>query len=77
MLHQLIRALIVEGSDPRVEMLAQLPSHQRDMVDGILEIVLMVDDLENRRRIVDAMLRKFVAEGIDFDHGLFVRACGC
>ena len=67
----------MEGADPRAEMLAQLPGRQRDMVDGILEIVLMVDDLENRRRIVDAMLRKFVAEGIIFDHDLFVQACGC
>ena len=77
MLHDIIRSLIMEGADPRAQMLAQLPAHQRDMVDGILEIVLMVDDLENRRRIVDAMLRKFVAEGIIFDHSLFVQACGC
>lgn len=77
MLRSLIRSLIMEGADPRAEMLAQLPAHQRDMVDGILDIVLQVDDLENRRRIVDSMLRKFRAEGIDFNHSLFVQACGC
>jgi hypothetical protein len=77
MLHDIIRSLIAEGTDPRSEMLAQLPGHQRDMVDGILEIVLMVDDLDNRRQIVDAMIRKFRTEGILFKHDLFVQSCGC
>ena len=77
MLHTVVRSLLRESPDTRQQMLAQLPGFQRDMVDGILDIVLRVDDLDNRRRIVGDMIQKFQDEGISFDYDLFVQACGC
>lgn len=77
MLHAVVRSLLRESPDTRQQMLAQLPGFQRDMVDGILDIVLRVDDLDNRRRIVDDMIQKFQDEGIRFDYDLFIQACGC
>ena len=77
MLHTVVRSLLRESPDTRQQMLAQLPGFQRDMVDGILDIVLRVDDLDNRRRIVGDMIQKFQDEGIRFDYDLFIQSCGC
>jgi hypothetical protein len=58
-------------------MLAHLPAFQRDMVLGIREILVQVDDDDNRCRIVKNQVRKFHAEGIHFDYREFGFACGC
>jgi hypothetical protein len=58
-------------------MLTHLPAFQRDMVLGIREILVQVDDDDNRCRIVKNQVRKFHAEGIHFDYREFGFACGC
>jgi hypothetical protein len=72
---------LVEGkSGPRARALsdlaASLDSDQRDMITGIVEILVQVDDEENRRRIVAGLTRKLRGEGIEVDGELFARACG-
>jgi hypothetical protein len=49
---------------------------QRDMITGIVEILLQVDDEGNRRRIVAGLTRKLRGEGIKLDGEMFARACG-
>ena len=57
--------------------LTHLPAFQRDMVLGIREILIQVEDDDNRRRIVKDQVRKFSKEGIHFDYREFGFACGC
>ena len=47
------------------------------MVLGIREILIQVEDDDNRRRIVKDQVRKFSKEGIHFDYREFGFACGC
>ena len=51
-------------------------SHDRDMVVGVAEIIRMVDDMDNRDEIVDAMMDKFDNEGVNYDVDEFVEMCG-
>ena len=39
-------------------------ANDRDMVVGVAEILRMVDDMNNRKEIADAMLRKFKSEDV-------------
>jgi hypothetical protein len=54
------------------------PGHEndRDMVVGVAEIIRMVDDMNNRKQIADAMLRKFKAEDVIHNAGEFLTLCG-
>jgi len=54
------------------------PGHEndRDMVVGVAEIIRMVDDMNNRKQIVDAMLRKFKSEDVIHNAGEFLTLCG-
>lgn len=54
------------------------PGHEndRDMVVGVAEILRMVDDMNNRKEIADAMLRKFKSEDVIHNAGEFLTLCG-
>ena len=54
------------------------PGHEndRDMVVGVAEILRMVDDMNNRKEIADAMLRKFKSEDIIHNSKEFLTLCG-
>lgn len=52
----------------------QVP-HQKDMYDGIVEILLMVNDEKNRMSIANKMMSKFRKEGVVFDKSKFIKDC--
>jgi hypothetical protein len=47
-----------------------------DMVVGVAEILRMVDDMNNRKEIADAMLRKFKSEDVIHNVKEFLTLCG-
>ena len=50
-------------------------SREKPMVTGIAEIIRMVDDLENRKRIAEHQIRQFKSEGIEFNYEEFLELC--
>ena len=50
--------------------------NQKEMVDGIIEIVRQVKDINNRKTIVKDMIKKFKKENIDVDYNKFMKDCG-
>jgi hypothetical protein len=54
------------------------PGHEndRDMVVGVAEIIRMVDDMNNRKEIAEAMLRKFKSEDVIHNTSEFLTLCG-
>ncbi len=54
------------------------PNHDfdRDMVVGVAEILLMVDDMNNRKEIADKMVQKFYSEKVTFDEMEFLKLSG-
>ena len=54
----------------------ELEGNEVPMVDGIIEIVRMVKDMNNRMEIAKNMITKFKQEGIDFDYNKFLSDCG-
>jgi hypothetical protein len=54
------------------------PGHgnDRDMVVGVAEILRMVDDVNNRKEIAEAMLRKFKSEDVIHNAKEFLTLCG-
>jgi hypothetical protein len=50
--------------------------NDRDMVVGVAEILRMVDDMNNRKQIADAMLRKFKSEDVIHNAKEFLTLCG-
>ena len=49
---------------------------QKEMVDGIIEIVKKVKDINNRKLIVKDMIKKFKKENIKTDIKKFMKDCG-
>lgn len=54
------------------------PNHDfdRDMVTGVAEILLMVNDMNNRKEIADKMMQKFYSEKVTFDESEFLKLSG-
>ena len=50
--------------------------NDRDMVVGVAEILRMIDDMNNRKEIAEAMLRKFKSEDVIHDAKEFLTLCG-
>ena len=50
--------------------------NDRDMVVGVAEILRMVDDINNRKEIAEAMLRKFKSEDVIHNAAEFLTLCG-
>jgi hypothetical protein len=50
--------------------------NDRDMVVGVAEILRMVNDMNNRKEIADAMLRKFNKEDVIHNVDEFLTLCG-
>jgi len=55
----------------------KLDNNEYQMVDGIVDILNQVLDVENRKSIADNMVRQFKDEGIQFDYTKFYKAIGC
>jgi hypothetical protein len=54
------------------------PNHNfdRDMVVGVAEILLMVNDMDNRKEIANKMMQKFYSEKVTFDDKEFLKLSG-
>jgi hypothetical protein len=50
--------------------------NDRDMVVGVAEILLMVNDMDNRKEIADKMIQKFYSEKVTFDDKEFLKLSG-
>lgn len=55
----------------------KLDNNEYQMVDGVIDILNQVLDVENRKSIADNMVRQFKDEGIKFDYSKFYNAIGC
>jgi hypothetical protein len=53
-----------------------LDQNQKDMVDGVIDIVKKVVDTNNRKTIANDMIEKFKKENIKFDYNKFLELCG-
>lgn len=49
--------------------------NDRDMVTGVAEIIRMVNDVNNRKEIADAMLKKFNNEDVIHNVKEFLTLC--
>ena len=54
----------------------KLTQNERDMVNGIVDIVKQVKDMRNRQSIANDMIQKFKRENIKFDYDRFLDMCG-
>lgn len=43
------------------------PTNDKEMIDGIVELLNQVEDLENRKAMAEETLKSFVEEGVEFD----------
>jgi hypothetical protein len=55
----------------------KLNNNEYQMVDGIIDILIQVKDMENRKEIADNMIQQFKDENIVFDYDKFYKAIGC
>jgi hypothetical protein len=53
-----------------------LDHNQKQMVDGVIDIVKKVKDINNRKAIAKDMIDKFKKEKIKFDYNKFIKLCG-
>lgn len=49
---------------------------QREMYDGVVDILLRVHDERNRAEIADHVMSTFRSEGVDVDRDKFYSDCG-
>lgn len=50
--------------------------HQKEMVDGIVEMLVQVKDIDNRKQMALDRLRDFKKEGIEVNADEFMNRCG-
>jgi len=50
--------------------------HQKEMIDGIVEMLLQVKDIDNRKQMALDRLRDFKKEGIEVNADEFMERCG-
>ena len=48
----------------------------KEMVDGIIQILKMVDDMENREKIAKKMISQFEREDVKYDRNKFMKSIG-
>jgi hypothetical protein len=55
----------------------KLDNNEYQMIDGIVDILNQVKDMDNRKEIADNMVQQFKDESIQFDYDKFYKAIGC
>ena len=50
--------------------------HQKEMIDGIVEMLVQVKDIDNRKQMALDRLRDFKKEGIEVNADEFMQRCG-
>lgn len=51
-------------------------NEDKEMVDGVIDLLLKVEDLENRTEIAKEIIRDFALEGVSYDYDDFLRRVG-
>jgi hypothetical protein len=49
--------------------------NDKEMVDGIIEIIKQIKDTSNRKEVAQNMIKKLKREKVDFDHVDFLKRC--
>ena len=55
---------------------SEYEENDREMVDGIVDLIIQVDDLEERKKIVERAIETLTEEGVSFDLKDFIRRVG-
>lgn len=55
--------------------ISELTHDEKPMINGIIDILLQVKDVENREQIAKDQIKIFKKEGIKFDYEEFLRKC--
>jgi len=58
------------------EEISQLTAEQSEMVNGIIEMLLQIKDIDNRMEVAQQQIQNFKDEGIDFNYAGFLSAAG-
>jgi hypothetical protein len=58
------------------EEISQLTADQSEMVNGIIEMLLQIKDIDNRMEVAQQQIQNFKDEGIDFNYAGFLSAAG-
>lgn len=60
---------------PKFELFESSGNREKEMIDGIVRMLLMVRDLKNRTEIAERMLEDFAKEKIEVDETEFLTRC--
>jgi hypothetical protein len=55
--------------------ISELGYDEKPMIEGIIDILLQVKDVENRRTIANSQIEIFKKEDINFDYKEFLKRC--
>lgn len=55
--------------------ISELGYDEKPMIEGIIDILLQVKDVENRRSIANSQIEIFKKEDINFDYKEFLKRC--
>jgi hypothetical protein len=58
------------------EEISQLTADQSEMVNGIIEMLLQIKDIDNRMEVAQQQIQNFKDEGINFNYAGFLSAAG-
>jgi hypothetical protein len=67
---------MIQGYTQFFESKNTVEPHQKEMYDGIVDILKRVRDLKNREEIAVHMLKDFKKEKINVDKQSFIKDCG-
>ena len=68
--------LETEGDSLLEDWKSELSKDEVEMVKGIVEILLQIKDLENRKEVANTRIEDFKEEGIKMDTEVFLKMCG-
>jgi hypothetical protein len=56
--------------------ISELKYDQKPMIEGIIDILLQVKDMQNRLEIANSQIEIFKKEDINFNYEEFLKKCG-
>lgn len=56
--------------------ISELKYDQKPMIEGIIDILLQVKDMQNRLEIANSQIEIFKKEDINFNYDEFLKKCG-
>lgn len=65
----------INESELNEDWTSKLKPNEIEMVKGIVEIILQIKDVDNRREVANTRVNDFKEEGIDFDYNEFFKMC--